>query len=244
MQVRHAHVCPDQHRCAGSSGFTLFRQDTHVSALIRTDVRVALCVMWARHARVRPAPHIVAESASRHSGGTRTCPPAPPCPAHTPHDTRGKRLALCGRDTHVSAPPRTYVQEALCAIRARHASVRPALHRCARSALRRVGKTRGTCLPCPAPRYGMRSALCRRDTPVSSRPCADVLGAHRAIMMRARHVRVSPVCPALHIRAGSASRHASRTGTYPPGPADKCGKHFAICGQDTNVSALPRTYAA
>ena len=188
MLVRHARICLNPHLCEESASrhadetstclpctahscrerFAQRGRDTNVSALHRTYVRTALCAMQARHARVRSAPHMRAESALRYhdAGKTRTCPP---CTAHA----CDQRFALCRRDTHVSALHRTCVRRALHAqaiiMQARHARVRPAPHIRAESVLRYhdACETR-TCPPCTAHTYQERFALCRRDTHVSA----------------------------------------------------------------------------
>jgi hypothetical protein len=189
-----AHTC--EQRCA------LCRRDTHVSALICTYVRRELraIMMQARHARVRPALHIRANSALRYAGETLTCPP---CTAHTCRES----FAICGRDTQVSALHRTFVvQRALRATRARHECVRSAPHIRANSALRYAGET-CTCPPCTARsahacRERFALSCCRRDTHVSALHRTCVRTALRA--MQARHARDSS---ATHMRAKSASRY-------------------------------------
>ena len=226
-ETRTCPPCP-AHTCR--IRFALCGRDAHVSALPRTYVQEALRARWARHARhgICPAPYIRAGSASCYAGETRTCLP---CPAHS----CGQRFALCDRDTHGSALPRTYMREALRAMQARHARVCPAPHTRAGSASRYVIETR-MCPPCPVHTCGKRSALGGRDMHVSALPRTLVRAA--LCIMWARHARVRP---APHIRAGSASRDAGETRTCPPCPAHSCRKRSALCGRDTQVSALPRT---
>ena len=204
-----------------------------MSALPRTDVREALCAMRARHARhgvstllrtyLRKALRAVrrfAPCGQTHSALHRR---AGMCCAFCWQDTKVSALprtcrtrsALCRRDTHVYALPRTYVRAALRDMLARHALVSPAPHSCATSASRYAGETR-TCLPCPAPRCCMHSALCRRVTHVSALPCTDVLEA--LCFMLARYARV---CPAQHICVGSAPRYEGETRTFLPCPAHR-----------------------
>ena len=174
-------------------------------------VRGALRAMQVRHARVCPdsqIPHRCAGSASRYAGKTRTCPP---CPAHRCI----KRFALCRRDSHVSARPRTVVREA--------------------AASRNSGETL-TCLPGPVQMCGQRFALCERDMHVSAWPGTYVREALRA--MQARHARV---CPAPHRCAGRAPLYAGETRTCLPCPVHMCGMSLAICRRDTHVSSLPHT---
>ena len=68
-------------------------------ALRRPCVQAVLRPEQARHARVSPVPHPCAGRTSCYAGETRTCPP---CPA----PMCWNRIALCRRDTHVSALPR------------------------------------------------------------------------------------------------------------------------------------------
>jgi len=114
MKARHARVRPIQPLHAGpgptpDSGerrIAMYGQDTHVSTLPRTCVRGSLCTVWARHARVRPVPHLRAGGASHRVGETRTCLP---CPA----PVCWERFALCGRDTDVSALSRSCLRGSL-----------------------------------------------------------------------------------------------------------------------------------
>ena len=198
-----------------------------MSALPRTDVREALCAMRARHARVHPAPHILAGSASHHAGKhTRPCTDVQgcavrfagktrkcqPCPAHA---GRAPRYAGETR-TCTPCPAHTCGQRFAICWRDTHSSA--LLRTVVRQALRATsyaGETR-TCLPCPAPRCCMHSALCRRVTHVSARPCTDVLEA--LCIMLARYARV---CPAQHICVGSAPRYEGETRTFLPCPAHR-----------------------
>ena len=146
-------TCPPCTAHACEERFALCRRDTHVSTLHCTCVRRALRAMQARHARVRLAQHIRAESASRYhdAGETRMCPP---CTAHTCEE----RFALCRQDTHVSASLCTYVRRELRAImmQARHARARPAPHIRANSASHYAG---GHSRVRPAPHLRAESAL-------------------------------------------------------------------------------------
>ena len=262
MQARHARVSSAPHmraKSASRSGYhnagetrtcppcttltcrvrlALCRRDTHVSALHRTYVLRAFCAIMtpARHARVRPAPHIRTKSASRYAGETRTCPPctthtcgADSAPRYHDHDMIALRyhIMIARRHTHVSALHRTYVRRALCATRARHARVRSAPHIRAISALRHAGETL-TCPPCTTRTCGEHFALCKRDMHVSALQCLHrtyVRRALRAIVIQARHARVRPIS---HMRANSALRYAGKTRTCPPCTAHTCRERFAL----------------
>ena len=212
-----------------------------MSALPRTDVREALCAMRARHARVHPAPHILAGSASHHAGKhTRPCTDVQgcavrfagktrkcqPCPAHA---GRAPRYAGETR-TCTPCPAHTCGQRFAICWRDTHSSA--LLRTVVRQALRamqarharvcpaqhlgaactpRYAGESHTCPPGPAQMCWKRSALCWRDTHVSVRPSTYVWEALRA--MRARHARF---CPARHIGSDSASRCAGETRTCLP----------------------------
>ena len=147
-----------------------------------------------------------------------------------------KRFALRGRVAHVSARRRTDMREALCAMRARHARVRPGPHRYAGSAIFRAMRTslHVFFLPCTYVRKTLRATRARhaRVHP----PRTDVRDSV------SRHAGETRTCPAAHIRAGSASRYAGEMLTCPPGAAQTCGKRSALCGRDTHVSTLIRSY--
>jgi hypothetical protein len=128
-------------------------------------------------------------------------------------------------DKHASALSciKASVRAVNCSMKARHARVRPIqpLH---------AG-------PGPTPDSGERRiALYGQDTHVCTLPHTCVLGSLRTVW--ARRARVRPV---QHPRAGSASHRVGETRTCLPCPAPACWERFALCGRDTDVSALSRS---
>ena len=150
-----------------------------------------------------------------YAGKTRSYVITPCCPRHPAH-LYGKRIALCWRDTYVSAQLRNYMQEALHTMLARHVRVRPAPHICSGRTQRYAGATR----KCSAP------------------PCTYEHDALRA--MQTRHARVSPSQPPVLEDIGSMLMQHARTCF--PRTSHMCGKRSALRWRDAYVSAQLRKY--
>ena len=153
--------------------------DTNMSTLPSAYVREEPCSVLARHARVSPAQHLGAGSASHYAGETHTCSPRPA-------QMCGRRFALCWRDPLVPTLP----------------------HTDARAALRATLAKTLTCLPCPARMCGKRFALrWRRHSRVCPAPhrcqCA---GSASRICGRDAHVSGAGAVRRRHLRAERALR--------------------------------------